>query len=221
MNRGPCTNCRSFARARRRSSGVKLKTFCSVLPCRSNAGGLVGNGCVGDDRSRGTVALRHRSFDDGPHRLSRLAVEDVRERLLADLHDGLDPPAVDGDVAKDWSGRKIVVPQTVVNGLEVPDPLAGLCLQAHQALGEQVVAHALPAVVVVGRRRRREVYVVELTIVRHRRPDVGASRSTRPTPRARSRIRTRLCGESCGTTTASRPSLRRKPARRREASPFV
>ena len=38
-----------------RSSGVKSIRSSIVTPCRSNAGGFVGNGCVGDAFSPGTV----------------------------------------------------------------------------------------------------------------------------------------------------------------------
>ena len=38
-----------------RASGVKSSTSFSVTPCRSKGAGLVGNGCVADDRSPGIV----------------------------------------------------------------------------------------------------------------------------------------------------------------------
>ena len=60
--------------------------------------------------------------------------------------------------------------------LEVPHPLAGLDVERDQALGEQVVARPVAAVVVAGRRARRQVHVAQLLVGAHRRPDVGVAR---------------------------------------------
>ena len=38
-----------------RSSGVKSTRSSMVIPCRSNAAGFVGNGCVGEYHSPGTL----------------------------------------------------------------------------------------------------------------------------------------------------------------------
>ncbi len=52
---GPSTNGSTSSSARARSSGVKSIRSSSVTPCASNGGGFVGNGCVGEERSPGTV----------------------------------------------------------------------------------------------------------------------------------------------------------------------
>ncbi len=57
----------------------------------------------------------------------------------------------------------------------MPDALAGLRVEGHQALGEKVVARAVTAVEVVGRRLNREVDVAELQVRGHRRPDGGVT----------------------------------------------
>ena len=64
--------------------------------------------------------------------------------------------------------------------LEVPDPLAGLGVQADQRVREQVVAGAVPAVVVGHRRADRQVDRAELRVGAHVRPDV---RPAGPFPR--------------------------------------
>ena len=57
----------------------------------------------------------------------------------------------------------------------MPDALAGLGVEGHEALGEEVVAGAVAAVEVVGRRFNRQVDVAELQVRRHRRPDGGVA----------------------------------------------
>ena len=57
----------------------------------------------------------------------------------------------------------------------MPDPLAGLRVDGDDAFGEQVVAEAVAAVVVAGRRAGRQVDVPELVVGAQRRPDVGVA----------------------------------------------
>jgi len=63
----------------------------------------------------------------------------------------------------------------VVHHLEMPDPFAGLRVEAQQAVGEQVVAGAFAAVPVVGGAARRHVDVAELLVDAHRRPRLAAA----------------------------------------------
>jgi hypothetical protein len=46
-------HCLDSSIASARSAGVKSMRLSIVAPCRSNGGGLVGNGCVGAVRSPG------------------------------------------------------------------------------------------------------------------------------------------------------------------------
>ena len=62
-----------------------------------------------------------------------------------------------------------------MHALEVPHALAGLRVERHQRLGEQVGAGPMAAVEVVGRRAERQVDVAELFVGRHVRPHVGAA----------------------------------------------
>ena len=136
---------------------------------------LRGGGALAGHRRR-----RDRTLLDGPDRLAGRPVEDEREPLLGDLRDRLDRPPVDGDVDQVRRRRQVVVPHRMVHELEVPDALAGLGVEADQRVGEQVVAGAVPAVVVGHRRADRQVDVPELRVVAHVRPDVGPAR---PLPR--------------------------------------
>ena len=116
--------------------------------------------------------LRYGPLVNGPQRLAGLPIEDVDESLLADLRHRLDAPAVTHHIDQVRRGGKVVVPESVVHGLEVPDPLPGSGVQAHEAFGEQVVAGTMAAVEVVGRRAERQVDVARLLVNRHERPDV-------------------------------------------------
>ncbi len=63
----------------------------------------------------------------------------------------------------------------MVHRLEVPPPLAGARVQAHERLGEEVRANAVAAPVVAARRARRHVQKPALDIERHQAPDVGVA----------------------------------------------
>src|SRR6185436_3587363 len=81
----------------------------------------------------GDRRLRDRSLLDRPYRLAGPAIEYVDEPLLADLHHGIDPPSIHRDRAQRRRRREVVVPQTVVHRLEMPDALAGRGVKADEA----------------------------------------------------------------------------------------
>ena len=120
----------------------------------------------------GHVRFRHRALLDRPHFFPGHPIEDVGERLLRYLRQRLDLAAVHRDVDELRRGRKVVVPQPVMDGLEVPHPLAGVGVEADDALREQVVAEPVAAVEVVRRRRDRQVDVAKFLVDRHHVPDV-------------------------------------------------
>ena len=84
--------------------------------------------------ARDVGLLRDGPFLDRPDRLAGDAVEGIDEALLADLGNGLDVTPVDRDVHQIWMGREVVVPEPVVNSLEVPQALAGLDVDGNQRL---------------------------------------------------------------------------------------
>src|SRR5262249_12976025 len=98
-------------------------------------------------------ALRHRTLFDGPDGLASLSIEDVGKRLLADLNHGSNAPTVDGDVYKNWVCREVVVPEPVMDRLEMPHALSGFGFDAHEAFGKKIVAWTIRAVVVAACRR--------------------------------------------------------------------
>ena len=123
----------------------------------------------------GHVAARNRTFFDWPHRLARDAIEHERKPLFGQLHDRVDPLAVNRDRHKIRSRRRIVVPQTVMHDLVVPLALAGIRIEADDRLGEQVLPGSPAAVVIVARRADRHVEQAARFIEAHRRPHVGVA----------------------------------------------
>src|SRR5437016_5278202 len=88
--------------------------------------------------------------------------------------DQLAPPALPGT----WimpRGRWVVVPQTVMDQLVMPDHLAGRDIQTDEALAVKPVAEAVAAEIIVGRRAHGQIDVAQLLVRAHRRPNVGVA----------------------------------------------
>ena len=119
--------------------------------------------------------MRYGFFLDGPDWLARLAVEDEAEALFGNLGHGLDFPASDVDIDEVGRGWQIVVPHPVMGDLEVPDALAGSGGEADEALGEEVIARAVPAIVIVSRGADRQIDVAQFGVGTHQGPDVGVA----------------------------------------------
>ena len=130
-------------------------------------GRFAGNGLGGRGLFAGDVGLRDGFFLDGPDWLARLAVEDEAEALFGDLGHGFDFPASDVDIDEVGRRRQIVVPHPVVGGLEVPDALARSGVEADEALGEEVVAGTVPAIVIVSRSADRQIDIAQFGIGAH------------------------------------------------------
>ena len=83
------------------------------------------------------VTLRHGPFFDGPQRLAGHAIEHVEETGLARHRHGIDSFSLMLD--RDQLGRRrvVVVPQIMMNGLEVPQPLPGPSVEREQAVAEK------------------------------------------------------------------------------------
>ena len=99
--------------------------------------------------------LRHLSPFDGPERLAGLALEDIDEPGLAGLRHDLDRFAVVPHGQQLRRGRVVVIPEIVVNDLEVPQPFARTRVEREQAIAKQVVPLAIAAVEIVCRRAGR------------------------------------------------------------------
>ena len=120
----------------------------------------------------GHFGRRHGQLDDRPGRVAGLPVEDIEERLLGRLRQSTDRLAVDDDVGEHGRGREVEVPEAVVDGLEVPPPLAALGVEGEDRLGEQALARAVAAVPVVARGAGGGVDHPEFLVAAHPGPDV-------------------------------------------------
>src|SRR5262249_6903716 len=87
-----------------------------------------------------------------------------------------DPAPVDGDVGQDGRGRQVIVPEAVMQRLEMPDTFASLRVEADDALGKQVVAGPRAAVVVARGFFGRQIDVAEFLVRGEQRPDAAVAR---------------------------------------------
>ena len=121
----------------------------------------------------GHVGLRiDRAFLDGPNGFAGRPVEHIGEALLRYLGDRLDLAAVDVDVDEVWMYRKIVVPQTMMDRLEMPHSFARLDVDGNERLGEQIRAEAVTTIEVIGHRTCRGVENSELLVTAVGAPNV-------------------------------------------------
>jgi len=93
--------------------------------------------------------LGHRAIFDRPQRPAGRAIEHVDESLLGDLRDGTNAASADRDVDQVRRRGNVVVPESVAHQLEVPDPPAGGRLETDEAVGKEIVAVSLAAIVIV------------------------------------------------------------------------
>src|SRR5687768_7192875 len=100
----------------------------------------------------GYLALGYPTFFDGPERLSGLPLEHIKKSGFAGLRDDVDGLAVVLHRQQLRRGRIVVVPQIMMDDLEMPQPLARSCVEGEQAVAEQVVASPIAAVKIVCRR---------------------------------------------------------------------
>ena len=105
----------------------------------------------------GHVATGHRSFDDGPEGDAGHTVEDPDESLLAHLRNNVDRFALLLDRQELRCGGIAVVPNVVVDHLEVPQPFARTGVESEERIGEQIGALAVNTVEVVLRAGCRSI----------------------------------------------------------------
>src|SRR5215467_14758751 len=92
--------------------------------------------------------LQHGAFVDADERLPRRAVENVDPAGLARLRDAHAKLTVDPEVEEHGRRGHVVVPDVVVDMLEMPAVLPGLHVDGNRRHREQIVAFAHDAVVV-------------------------------------------------------------------------
>jgi hypothetical protein len=121
------------------------------------------------------AVLRHLALLDREDRLAVGAVQEVHPTGLAGLHERLHRLAADLRVEQDHRVGAVVVPDVVVDLLEVPAMLAGLGVDRDDRGGEQVVARAQVADVVRRGVPGREVQKAQLRVDGRRLPDGSAA----------------------------------------------
>ena len=115
----------------------------------------------------GDVTLRNSDLIYGPYRRTCAAIKHKCQSLLGDLRNRGNLSALHRDIEKNGRRRRVVIPDRMMNGLKMPDPLTGRGVEAHQALSVEVVAESVAAVIVAGRRLDRKVNVAERWISAH------------------------------------------------------
>jgi hypothetical protein len=123
----------------------------------------------------GQIRGRNGAFLDWEQRRAGCAIEHEDEGGLGRLHDRIDRRSV--ALHRDQHRRRgqVVVPQVVVDGLEVPDALASRGAQRHHRIGEEVGAGTIGAVEVGARRTDRQEHQTALEVGGDRRPHIGGA----------------------------------------------
>lgn len=158
-------------------------------------------------------ALRHGLLVDPEERLPRLPVEQVEPTGLARLRDARPQLAVDVHVEQHDRAGRVVVPDVVVDFLEVPPVLAGLRVERDDRASEEVVAGPFGAVQVRGCVSGGEVQEPEVRIDRGRLPDGRAAVLPRVVV-GRPRVVTDLA--RAGNRVEAPQLLPRRPVERRD-----
>ena len=127
----------------------------------------------------GHVALGHLHFGYRPHRLAVGAVQHIEKALLGGLGDRLHNLSIVRDVANDAGGGDVAVPHAMMDHLVVPFAHAGLDVQRHQAVAEQVVAVPVDAHHVGVGQLYPAIDQAQFLVGRHRRPAAGIARRFR------------------------------------------
>src|SRR6185437_3111905 len=99
----------------------------------------------------GNVAFWNRALFDAEDGLAGVAIEDEHQAGFADGYERGNFLAVFIDFDKSRSGRQIVVPEVVVDGLEIPLQLSGVGVDGDDGIAEEIIAGTI-ATIVIGRR---------------------------------------------------------------------
>ena len=103
------------------------------------------------------------------------AVEHIQEPGLARLHHNVERTPVVGDGHQRGRGDEIVIPQVMVDGLEMPTKLPRCGVKRDQRVCVQVVAYTSGAKEIVGRGAERDVNNASFVIHRHSAPGIHAA----------------------------------------------
>ena len=103
----------------------------------------------------GHTTLRYGPLFDGPDGLSTYAIKYISESGLRYLGHCLDRCAIHDYVDKVWCRGHVIIPQSMVHGLKMPEALTSVGIQGDNGFGKQVFFQAFSAPVVIGGSRGR------------------------------------------------------------------
>ena len=94
--------------------------------------------------------MRHRAFFNGPDWVTGFTIKDERHTLFCRLDRNWGFLAINGYVGENRDIRQVIIPDRVVNGLKMPDPLACFDVESNRAGAKQVVAWSEATVIING-----------------------------------------------------------------------
>src|SRR5689334_20998901 len=110
------------------------------------------------------IRLRYALLFDRPDGLAGHAVEYECKAALRNLRDGWNPAAFDGDIDEHGRRGQIVVPDVVVQSLEMPHTLSSGSVETDETVREEIVAVTVTAIEIAGRCFERQIHVAALCI---------------------------------------------------------
>ena len=110
------------------------------------------------------------SFYYWPYRYPGGTIKDVGKSLFSYLGNGLDLSPVYGNVDQVGCRGCVIVPDAMMNHLEVPDSLPCACVQGNQALGEEIVPGSVTTEKIISRCFHRQIDEPEFQIGTQLRP---------------------------------------------------
>src|SRR5207249_3237674 len=100
------------------------------------------------------------------------AIENENKSTLRGQSKSGDPGAVPDHLEKNWSRFQVVVPDVVMNGLEIPFQFAGLRVERDQTVTVKIGAFAVGTMEIVGRRTMRQIDKTRFRIQADQAPDI-------------------------------------------------
>ena len=126
---------------------------------------------------------------DRPDGFAGHPIEDVSKALFRKLRDRFDRSAVHRDVGEYRRCAEVIIPEPMVNGLEVPDTFPGSRVEADEAFAKKIVAWTLAAPVVARGRGDGQIDVPKLgPVIQARTSTTRQNRSNLVTFTARARF---------------------------------
>src|SRR5207248_5344051 len=102
-------------------------------------------------------ALRYRTFLNIVERLTRPAIKNENQPRLGSNRNRWDLCLITSNFKKNWRRFRIVIPDIVVDGLEIPFQFTCGGVERHQTIPEKIGAFPIGSIELVGRRAIRQI----------------------------------------------------------------